>query len=462
MPQAWPQRIERELRTSDRPLIVTNAYPTYGDLPYRFEPLGEALIVRPSPSQETPERLVTLNVDWFEDDEPLIRLLGYDVQNEGAVRPGGQVTVDLAWQPLAPLEQPYAFFVHLVGADGVPLGQRDRRHDRAETYEPGEVLIDRYSFPVYLTAAPGTYRLIVGVYLPFEDGSWVRLTTEPGHDTLPLAEVAIATLPTAPVTLHPLYVPYQDRPGLAGLTETGPVLVGLDYDDTLPSQRRVYLHWRAGERAAQAQLYSGQTLVAAGTVRGVYRDAPPVDRSSRAYVTVALDVPAGTRNLHLALQREGRTLPARGAWGILRRTPQPMPDPGPGRAHHVPFGGKLALIGARTGGSWTPGGQGRVALRFLGLRPIVRDYVVSVGVQGSAATDAPSDGVPAIGAMPTFKWIGGSVVNDVHLIRVLEGGEARLSVGLYDAFTTGALPPLDERIAQLGRAGVPLNSVSIP
>lgn len=155
-------------------------------------------------------------------------------------------------------------------------------------------------------------------------------------------------------------------------------------------------------------------------------------------------------------------MPARGAWGILRPAPQPLPDPGPGAAHYVAFGGKLALIGVRAGGEWRQGGQGRVAMRFLGLRPIVRDYVISVGASGSATTDAPSDWVPAIGAMPTFKWIGGSMVNDVHLIRVLGGGEAELTLGIYDAFTTAALPPLDERFARQGRAGIPLKWVSIP
>jgi hypothetical protein len=128
----------------------------------------------------------------------------------------------------------------------------------------------------------------------------------------------------------------------------------------------------------------------------------------------------------------------------------------------MPFGGKLALVGARTGGQWVTGGRGRVALRFLGLRPIVRDYVVSVGAFGSAATDAPSDGVPAIGALPTFKWIGGSIVHDAHLIRVLGSGEAELTLGLYDAFTTVALPPLDERVARQGRVGVAVEWVSIP
>ena len=62
----------------------------------------------------------------------------------------------------------------------------------------------------------------------------------------------------------------------------------------------------------------------------------------------------------------------------------------------------------------------------------------------------------------SFKWIGGSTVKDAHLIRVLKGGEAELTLGVYDAFTTAALPPLDERIARQGRASVSRERMSIP
>jgi hypothetical protein len=39
--------------------------------------------------------------------------------------------------------------------------------------------------------------------------------------------------------------------------------------------------------------------------------------------------------------------------------------------------------------------------------------------------------------------------------------QVEVSVGVYDAFTTAALPPLDERIARLGRAGVRLGQVPV-
>ena len=246
--------------------------------------------------------------------------------------------------------------------------------------------------------------------------------------------------------------------------------MGVDYDDTLPGQRRVYLHWRAGGGPATAQLYAGEQVMAQGEVVAPPRTgvAPPrTDHVSGAwrgagYVTTALDVPQGTGELRLALRGRDQTLPARGAWGFSRTRPVRLPRAGAGPVHYLPFGGKPALVGMRVKGTWAAGRQERVALRFLGLRPMVRDYVVSLGLEGSVVSDAPSDWVPALGAMPTFKWIRGSRVNDVHLVNLVEGrGEAELTLGIYDAFTMLALPPLDERFARQGRAAVSLRPITI-
>ena len=95
-------------------------------------------------------------------------------------------------------------------------------------------------------------------------------------------------------------------------------------------------------------------------------------------------------------------------------------------------------------------------------------HVVSVRVDGTDRVPGPSDSVPAYGPIPTYKWIRGSRVDDIHLIPVLPApggrgvaGRGQLVVGLYDAFTGQALMPLDERIARLGLAGVPLQAVLI-
>jgi hypothetical protein len=469
MPQAWPQQIERALSESDRPLIVTNYYPTYLDLPYRFEPLDEAYLVRAEPREEMPDGLIPLNAR-FSDGTDAIQLLGTRATGAGSVRPGESVTVELAWQPVVPLQRGYSFSVQLIGSDGVPRGQRDRRHDAAPTYAPGEVLVDRYQFPVFLTAEPGTYQLLASVYYTGEDGTWRRLDLPDGKDAVSLGTVDLLPAEQAPVSAHPQY-----RPFLAG-----PTLVGVDYDDTLPEGRRIYLHWRGAPRPAVAQLFSGEQLLAQAAVPAVdpaaYTGARDINRSPvvartdatvtgrTGYLSVALDVPPGTRDLRLSLidAQTGQPLACRGPWGLPLRAPLPLPAPPPGQ-HYLPFGGKLALTGVQASSTWEAGEPVRVALRFLGLRPIVLDYVVSVRVDGVQVTPGPSDSVPALGAIPTFKWIRGSYVDDVHLLETLPGtaGQGQLVVGIYDAFTTESLMPLDERIARLGLAGVPLQPVTV-
>jgi hypothetical protein len=123
----------------------------------------------------------------------------------------------------------------------------------------------------------------------------------------------------------------------------------------------------------------------------------------------------------------------------------------------------LALIDAKARDSWTAGEMGKVTLQFVGLRSIVRDYVVSVGVRGQAGGRSISDGVPAVGAIPTFKWVRGSLVRDVHILSapVNTSGSGEITLTLYDAFTIQTLPPLDERLARRQRANVLVHRIFI-
>ncbi len=440
MPQAWPQRIAHEMAQNVRPLIVTNYYPTYVDLPYRFDPLGEAFLVRPGPTREVPPDLIRVDADFGRK----VRIIGYRLRHPEPLSPGDRLTVDLVWQPLVHLEQSYSFFVHLVRSDGLPLGQRDRRHDVAPNYEPGEVLSDRYEFPVFLTALPGDYRLIAGVYITRDDGSWERLRRRDGSDVLPLGTLTLTTAALPPVTMHPLHYAFANNA----------VLTGVDYDDTLPGRRRIYLHWRIGKQPMGVALYADGQRVAAASIPGG-RDG--------GYLTVSLDAPAGATRLTVEVKDEGgEPLPRLGGWGTRRPPRVSLPRPHI-RQHYLPFGGELALIGVDPGHNWQAGQPGRVSLHLLGLRPIVHDYVVSVGLHGDQVSMLPSDWVPALGAIPTFKWVRGSRVRDVHLIALPEEarGEATITVGVYDAFTTRSLPPLDEQIARLGLAAVPVGNIVV-
>jgi hypothetical protein len=102
-------------------------------------------------------------------------------------------------------------------------------------------------------------------------------------------------------------------------------------------------------------------------------------------------------------------------------------------------------------------------------RPVQRDLVVSVRLIGYEEDGFHwawwdlDDGVPAMGAIPTLKWIGGSTVRDPHWLRVDPAAQPGQQVGgivrLYDAFTERPLPLLDERIGQ-NYLGIPLGETA--
>ncbi len=73
------------------------------------------------------------------------------------------------------------------------------------------------------------------------------------------------------------------------------------------------------------------------------------------------------------------------------------------------------------------------------------------------------DFVPALGAIPTLKWIAGSQVLDPHTLKIPENaapGPAQVSVILYDAFTQEPLALLDAELIKQGQA-IPIGTVNV-
>jgi hypothetical protein len=100
----------------------------------------------------------------------------------------------------------------------------------------------------------------------------------------------------------------------------------------------------------------------------------------------------------------------------------------------------------------------------------LRDLIVSVRLIGFEEDGVHwawwdlSDGVPAMGAIPTLKWIGGSRVRDPHWLTIPAEARPGQTVGpvvrLYDAFTNRPLPILDERLNQVG-PWIPLGTTTL-
>jgi hypothetical protein len=98
----------------------------------------------------------------------VMRLVGYDLSPSSA-RPGEKLTVTLYWQPQSEIKFNYSSYVHLVDEAGRGITQSDLQpggdYYPTSLWRPGEVLRDRHLLTIPPEAAPGVYRLVVGMYL---------------------------------------------------------------------------------------------------------------------------------------------------------------------------------------------------------------------------------------------------------------------------------------------------------
>jgi len=215
-------------------------------------------------------------------------------------------------------------------------------------------------------------------------------------------------------------------------------LLGYDWDSTIPGQFRLYLHWR----------------------------------TAQGYQTEVRDLTAA-ENIFLP--------PLQGSWGLSGRwtIPPPRPDD-----HYVPLGLGIVWTGqslSALASPLAPGTMHNFSQRFVSGRPVWRDLVVSVRLVGLADDGFTwtwcdlVDSVPAMGGIPTLKWIGGSAVLArrtiiypeepvpflayctsqkpaphapiLHVAPEATPGETvSASLTLYSAFTNEIVPILDERI----------------
>ena len=123
----------------------------------------------------------------------MARLLGYSVDTEAAA-PGSTVNLVLTWLALAPLDDDYTAFTHLLGehnpATNGPLwaghdGQPDGGHYPTTDWQPGQTILDVHPLAIPADAPPGDYGLEAGLYrlatmarLPATDESGHRLPND--------------------------------------------------------------------------------------------------------------------------------------------------------------------------------------------------------------------------------------------------------------------------------------------
>ncbi len=101
-------------------------------------------------------------------------------------RRGNILGVTLRWQTAQPLNHAYKVFVHLRRSDGEPIVQSDSEpaggFDPTDTWQPGQLVLDRRALLVPRNTPPGTYAVYAGLYDP-EDGSRLHVLSPSAGDT---------------------------------------------------------------------------------------------------------------------------------------------------------------------------------------------------------------------------------------------------------------------------------------
>lgn len=387
--ETWALRIAEYL-DAGRPVVATHRDDAaYAALP-PYEPLGDAFLFPQAPRTTLPAGFTTVAHTLGGH----VEIAGYRLA-PADLQPTHEATLTIAWRPLAadaPLE--ITLFAHLVAEnDGLIVAQ----HDAPVQPMPTGLTLTRLRLTPRPGARPGAYRLYVGAY---ESGTGQPLSALDGAERTLLRSVSLRPMATPPYTAHAL--------ALAPSTD-GRRLVGYDWDDTLAPHTRLYLHYRTDD----------------GYVTEILDDPPP-----------------------------GSPLPIiYGPWGLAR----PIPH---ARQQYVPLGSGVVWSGASPfpTQNTAPGATLPLAQYFAAGRPLQQDLVVSVRLvgyePGSNLWDwwHLHDTVPALGAIPTLKWIAGSTVRDPHFLTVSPNAPVGQTLGalvtLYDAFTQQPLPILDRRITE--------------
>jgi hypothetical protein len=103
------------------------------------------------------------------------QLAGYTL-SATELKPGGSLALSVVWQSLADTTTAYRVFVHLRGANGLPITQSDQAPDNWQRpttgWVPGEYVLDPHTLLLPPDAPSGVYTLVVGLYNP-ADGARV-------------------------------------------------------------------------------------------------------------------------------------------------------------------------------------------------------------------------------------------------------------------------------------------------
>ncbi|MCP5095806.1 MAG: hypothetical protein GY943_09655, partial [Chloroflexi bacterium] len=317
-----------------------------------------------------------------------------------AVEIGAEAILNIAWKADTAGEIP--LYAHLIGFDGRLYAQ----DDLTVTPQPTGITITQLRLTPRPGALPGDFAIFIGS----------------GESRIQLTTLTVTAMHHPPVTQQAVnWEIVGERPSNR--------IIGYDWDHTLPDQPRLYLHLQ--------------------TPDGYYTEVYDNDEI------------ASLNNLSISR-----------AWRI-RSTVRDSLRTAPNQ-HYVPMGQGIVWIGGTldAGEALEAGTAVTVTIQptFRSSQPIQRDLAISIRLIGYEADNFHwdwwdlNDSIPAMGAIPTLKWIAGSQVRSPHFLEISADATAGQTIGatllLYDAFTNTPLPILDGRIVAQN-AWIPLGNTTI-
>jgi len=375
----------------------------------------------------------------------IAQLLGYSVADPP--RSGDQVELSV-WLRVrgTPERQDYSPVVRLTDREGFIWGESHPFHYPSEQWLPGEVIVDRLSFPVSPGAPPGDYVVRFGLYSPGGDVRLPLLNAEGAYAGTYVELPIYLGRPEAPPRVEDLAITSWVNATMGGLT-----LLGSDFEamTARPGERLfVTLFWQA----EKASLPSHPVSLRLGD-RYLYEGDPghgtyPFDKwlqgevvSDRYGPRVPLDTPPGDYPLEIQVGEMvvdlGRVM--------VEKTDRTFDVPA--MAHKVGrrLGDQVELLGYDlSANSYAPGATLTLTLYWRALEPMSRDYTVFTHlVAPDGSMTGQRDNQPVGGSYPTGLWLPDEVVTDVYEIAVhpdAPEGEHRLETGMYLPDTGVRLP----------------------
>ncbi len=280
-----------------------------------------------------------------------------------------------------------------------------------------------------------------------------------------------SNLSSLPVGFTPLAADFASRFKLLGYRL-------LDTSTSATEPLTLFLAWRVETQSDRDFSFFVHLVDSTGRVIGQSDRALPTTRYKpgdviveRFFIAPLPDVPPGEYALVAGIYstEAGSIVPLTDRAHVAQANVEPTvqlttqpPDPAIALSHGIYFLGAAPTRPHLH--TLTPGSRLTLDLRFLATRPLTRDFVVSVQMIGEGYSwTAASDSVPALGAIPTLKWIAGSDIIDRHALDVpLDAPPGRVTVSLilYDNFTQQPLALLDEQLIRQGPA-IPIGAWNI-